>query len=276
MKKEHVYVAGPMSGIPDFNYPAFRAASKDLRERGYVVTDPVEIDDQVGVVGIIDDAAGLISARGWVDCLSRDIQILCDPEISAVVVLPGWEKSKGAKLEVHVARTLGKRIFSYPELNPVLSAEDAPKETILEEASRLVEGDRGDDYGHPRDDFARTAGAWKAIFGWECSPAQVALAMIVVKLSRLHQTPLKRDSVVDIAGYARTYEMVLDREKADLRHYPTEIKPKENLPATVSIFPREDNGQMELDLRHNFLKRREIAEREGKTVQDVTEELTNA
>ncbi|MDR5730550.1 MAG: DUF6378 domain-containing protein, partial [Terriglobia bacterium] len=141
-----------------------------------------------------------------------------------LVVIDGWEKSRGAALEVHVARELGKKVYrlqrdSTFEEWDLVSVKAPTKyqppsdENVLEEAARIVGGDRGDAYGHPGDDFARTAGAWSALFGWDVTPARVALAMVVVKLSRLQETPSKRDSIVDIAGYARTYEMVLDRER---------------------------------------------------------------
>jgi hypothetical protein len=215
-----------MSGVKEFNYPAFESAASVLRDWGYKVTSPVEIDHMKGVEGILDADAGKISEFGWSDCLARDIERIVDGDIDGVVVLDGWEKSKGASLEVHVAQQLGKVVLRYPELTKVTPGAG---ESILNEAERLVSGDRGDDYGHPRDDFAKTAGAWQALFGWECTPAQVALAMIVVKLSRLQVTPQKRDSIVDIAGYARTYEMVLEREGTPARKY------SETVPSLVDV-----------------------------------------
>ncbi len=86
---------------------------------------------------------------------------------------------------------------------------DGPLPSILEEAAGLVDGPRQDTYGHPRDDFAKTALMWSAIFGVDVTPEQVALAMCCVKISRLLQTPAHRYSLVDLAGYARTYEKVV-------------------------------------------------------------------
>jgi hypothetical protein len=83
-------------------------------------------------------------------------------------------------------------------------------ETILEEAQCLITTARQQEYGAPADDFARTAGAWKALFGWDVKPEDVPKAMIIVKLSRSVQSPRKRDHVVDIAGYAGTIELVWD------------------------------------------------------------------
>lgn len=83
------------------------------------------------------------------------------------------------------------------------------EENILEEANRLVGGDRQRSYGHPAEDFTRTARLWSEILRTKVTKEQVAMCMIAVKLSRevnLHG----RDNLVDIAGYARTLEMVWD------------------------------------------------------------------
>ena len=217
----HVYLAGPMSGKEQFNYPAFREAASVLRDWGYEVTNPVEIDDVAGVRGVISQSFGLIEKSGWAECLGRDVARIADSAVDGVVVLPGWQQSKGASLEVHVAQALGKFVVEYPDMASITPSPTA--ETILGEAERLVGGDRGDDYGHPYEDFSKTAGAWESLFGWKCSPSQVALAMIVVKLSRLQVTPQKRDSIVDIAGYARTYEMVLDYEGTPAKKYSEQM-----------------------------------------------------
>jgi hypothetical protein len=75
--------------------------------------------------------------------------------------------------------------------------------SILTEAQRLVHGDRNISYGHPLDDFQRTAKMWSVILGIEVHPEQVGLCMIALKISReCHRT--KRDNLVDIAGYAET------------------------------------------------------------------------
>jgi hypothetical protein len=80
---------------------------------------------------------------------------------------------------------------------------------ILEEANKLVHGDRGVDYGHPLDDFARTAAMWSAILGVRVSAAQVGLCMCAVKISRQCNKP-KADNLIDLAGYAETVNMVIE------------------------------------------------------------------
>ena len=82
-------------------------------------------------------------------------------------------------------------------------------ETILQEAQRLVHGDRQADYGHPLDDFTRTAKLWSAIVGFPVTADQVGLCMAAVKISRQCNHP-KRDNMTDLAGYAATVQMVAE------------------------------------------------------------------
>jgi len=82
-------------------------------------------------------------------------------------------------------------------------------ESILDEARDLVNGARGKNYGHPIEDFSKTAKMWSAILGSEVSPQDVGLCMIAVKMSR-EVNRHKRDNLVDIAGYALTVQMIED------------------------------------------------------------------
>lgn len=187
--KPTLYLAGPMSGLPEFNFPAFHQAAAELRSRGYTVINPAELDDGD-------------TSKPWDYYMRRDLKMLVDAD--AVAVLPGWRKSKGASLEVHVAQALGMPVLDAETLQPVA------EESILHEAHRLVHGDRGEDYGHPYDDFSRTARIWSAILGVDVTPQQVALCMIGLKISREVHRP-KRDNRTDIAGYAETLDMVVQR-----------------------------------------------------------------
>lgn len=89
-----VYVAGPMTGIADLNFPAFNAAAAELRKRGAWVENPAEINPD--------------PSMSWDDAMRADIPRLltCD----TIYMLPGWEKSRGACLEHHIAEALGMTI----------------------------------------------------------------------------------------------------------------------------------------------------------------------
>lgn len=92
-------------------------------------------------------------------------------------------------------------------------SESVPAETILQEAQRLVHGDRQAAYGHPYDDYARTARMWEAILGlpaYRISPRVACLMMAAVKISREVNAP-KRDNLTDLAGYAACAHMCAER-----------------------------------------------------------------
>ncbi len=84
-------------------------------------------------------------------------------------------------------------------------------ETVLEEAARLTSGVRDGIYGHPFDDWTRTAKLFSGILGFPVTAEQAILCMCAVKISRLCASPGHRDSIVDLAGYARCYERVRER-----------------------------------------------------------------
>jgi hypothetical protein len=79
--------------------------------------------------------------------------------------------------------------------------------TILEEAEKLVGGDRQQDYGDTQQSFNRIAKLWSAYKGVEITAQDVGFMMILLKVSR-GASGTKRDTIVDIAGYARCLEML--------------------------------------------------------------------
>jgi hypothetical protein len=87
---------------------------------------------------------------------------------------------------------------------------------ILEEANQVTGGDRNKAYGHPRDNFKLTADLLTVVLkdvlkeGAIITPELFALCMIQVKIAREMNKP-KRDNLVDIAGYARTMEMLTEK-----------------------------------------------------------------
>ena len=92
-----------------------------------------------------------------------------------------------------------------------VSPQVCPKETILDEASRITSTDRRAEYGSPTKNFNDIARMWSVVTGFEIRPDQVVMMMICLKICR-QNAGYKRDSLVDIAGYARTGEMLHDGE----------------------------------------------------------------
>jgi len=82
-------------------------------------------------------------------------------------------------------------------------------------AKSLVYGDRHESYGHPLDDFSKTAKMWSAILGVDVTAEQVAMCMVAVKLSRqVHRQ--KFDNLVDSTGYVLTlHEVIQERARRE-------------------------------------------------------------
>lgn len=199
-----VYIAGPMTGYHRYNFPAFDRVHHDLERCGYEVVSPAMLDRLSGV-----DPATFPDDYDWDarlppetmrEIASRDFGELIDCD--AIYMLDGWENSRGATTEKMIAEFVGMEVMyqSPPRSN----------ESILFEAHDLVHGDRQEDYGHPYEDFSRTAAMWSALLGTDVSAVQVAMCMVAVKLSRECNRP-KRDNVVDAAGYLETLHLVKER-----------------------------------------------------------------
>jgi hypothetical protein len=107
-----IYISGPMSGKPGLNFDEFNAAAAKLRADGYQVINPAEIT--------IDHGAK------WEECLRRDIRAMMDCD--AIAMLPGWEHSKGARLEHHIAVELGFEVIILKPPSTVAIAEEARAE----------------------------------------------------------------------------------------------------------------------------------------------------
>tara|TARA_R110002020_G_scaffold132746_6_gene296349 strand:+ start:230 stop:574 length:345 start_codon:yes stop_codon:yes gene_type:complete len=91
-----IYLSGPMTGIEDYNYPAFRHRAMVLREAGYEVFNPAETDN-----GYQDHPRSYY--------LKKDV--IAITECDAVALMEGWENSLGVLLELHVAVAIGLPIY---------------------------------------------------------------------------------------------------------------------------------------------------------------------
>ena len=162
---KRIYIAGPMTGLPDHNFPAFHAAAHRIRQAGFEAVNPAE-----NFGGRTDFPRETY--------LRADIKLLA--QCDAVAMLGGWEDSRGAKLEYLVAWELGMEVLDAETLEPVGPGAPVPgvhlhrlaairskqpeeAESLLDEAKRITSADRQSDYGHPSQDFARTAMLWTGI-----------------------------------------------------------------------------------------------------------------
>lgn len=75
-------------------------------------------------------------------------------------------------------------------------------ESVLHTAIRLTQGDRGRDYGTPKDNWGRTATIASALVGKPLTAEECVKVAMAMKYARLIQTPNHLDSIVDLAGYA--------------------------------------------------------------------------
>ncbi|HXS14473.1 MAG TPA: DUF4406 domain-containing protein [Acidobacteriaceae bacterium] len=111
-----VYLAGPMSNIPQFNFPLFYKVAAELRERGWDVVSPAELDDQEDKGAAMSSPDGdpnnrdHMGGKTWADFLARDVKLIAD-KVQGIVFLQDWWRSRGARLEAFVG--LLQKNFSF-------------------------------------------------------------------------------------------------------------------------------------------------------------------
>ena len=91
---KRIYIAGPMTGLPDFNYPAFNAAAARMRALGFEVENPAENPEP--------------PCKSWLGYMRMAIRQLVTCDI--VALLPGWKGSRGARIERWLAGMLGLKV----------------------------------------------------------------------------------------------------------------------------------------------------------------------
>jgi Domain of unknown function (DUF4406) len=111
------YLAGPMTGIPQFNFPAFEQSARELRALGFTIISPHEQDSaavQVAALASKDGAldAGKIAGETWGQILAKDVILVAD-KVDGIIFMPGWWNSRGAKLEAVVGLLTGKLFGFY-------------------------------------------------------------------------------------------------------------------------------------------------------------------
>lgn len=114
-KGSSVYIAGKMRGLPNFNFPAFDEAERQLRHLGYNPYNPARVDRLTYGAGVSISATGNIKDIEYLGFDVRSSQTSgltwIGNHADAICVMPNWQQSKGARLEVHVAQELGLPIM---------------------------------------------------------------------------------------------------------------------------------------------------------------------
>lgn len=120
-----VYIAGPMRGIKEFNFPAFDAAKALGQSLGWEVVSPADIDRESGFHEEGHDGNHPFDAEQVRVFATRDTQALLNfraEDGDAVAMLPGWENSKGARSEYALAEWLGLKILDASTFQPTVNA----------------------------------------------------------------------------------------------------------------------------------------------------------
>lgn len=110
-----IYIAGPMTGYEDFNFPAFNEAADILRTQGWTVFNPAEkesekgLDDEARKTG--DAAAAIEKGFDFREVYLWDVQKVIESD--AILMLEGWEASVGAVGELSVAMAVKKHYPDY-------------------------------------------------------------------------------------------------------------------------------------------------------------------
>lgn len=98
-----LYLAGQMTGLPNYNYPAFIRAEAKLRKAGYDVVNPALLNE---------------AGETWEKCLRNDLKHIVT-KCNGMAVLDSWMNSRGARLEVSTAIQLGMLIIRVKTLKKI-------------------------------------------------------------------------------------------------------------------------------------------------------------
>jgi hypothetical protein len=135
------YLAGPMTGYPQFNFPAFDEAAAALRARGYDVVSPAELDSETSRTSAMKSEDGnpgeyqRDTGETWGDLLARDVKMIAD-DCGGIILMDKWWRSKGARLEAFVALQCGHKLMRYVPGKPLY---DLGPRLVIESISQAIE-----------------------------------------------------------------------------------------------------------------------------------------
>lgn len=109
------YLAGPMSGYEEFNFPAFMEAATTMREDGYNIVNPgqLDIEEHRAMHAKHDPVDVAPGTEEWKDCLRRDLGYVLHPNCLGVIAIDGWEASRGARLETYTAYGMVLKLLKF-------------------------------------------------------------------------------------------------------------------------------------------------------------------
>ncbi len=118
-KRPKIYIAGPMRGLPHFNYPKFNQYAQAHRSVGWYVANPVEIGADYGTPEQINADPALLA-----EVMAAELHALktCD----AIYLLDGWQNSEGARKELDTALRCGLKIYLAPSVYIPLMRKATP------------------------------------------------------------------------------------------------------------------------------------------------------
>ena len=122
------YLAGPMRGITDFNFPKFHRVATHLRRIGFDVFSPAERDEKQHGADISKSETGDLGEavqKGFSlrEALAADMEFIC-LHAECIVMLDGWKTSKGATAERATALALGLSVFYWDDVQGDVFLQD--------------------------------------------------------------------------------------------------------------------------------------------------------
>tara|TARA_A100001015_G_C14901467_1_gene676569 strand:+ start:491 stop:829 length:339 start_codon:yes stop_codon:yes gene_type:complete len=106
-----IYVAGPMTGYKLNNFPRFNEKAKQLRDLGWTVLNPAELDIEAGF-----DPSEEFTPLDYMRAARRDLHAISGSD--AIYLLDGWEDSIGARWEWAYAKNMSLNIYYETPLPP--------------------------------------------------------------------------------------------------------------------------------------------------------------
>lgn len=194
-----VYIAGPMSGHEDWNFPAFFSAEEEIKDLGYQAINPARSDGETVEEALKSAGSPDKPNFTWEHYMRRDLPMVMASDI--VCLLPGWQTSRGARLESYVATELGIPLMILQK------GELVPRVSILGLSGYARSGkDTAANY------FVENQGYVKISFA---DPIREALYELnpTVELDGKGFKPLK--VAIDLLG--ETWESLKDHKNGDVR-----------------------------------------------------------